>query len=160
MSKPIFTSQQEAFIDAFVSLLGPWGMPPTVARLYGYLLLCPDPVSLDQIAAALGMAKSSASVAARLLEKAKMVRRHSQRGSKRVLYSVSENATGLMKEQSAMIGSVGELLQENAPIVASGAAAERMRAMSRFYLSMQKLIEDVARELSAGLESGSGHSPD
>ena len=53
------------FIEDAARLLIPWGVPQTAARLYGYLLLCAEPVSLDRITADLEISKSSASVAAR-----------------------------------------------------------------------------------------------
>jgi len=68
----------------------PWGCLRPRRRLYGYLLLSAEPVSLDRITSDLEISKSSASVAARLLEQYTLARRHGERGSKRALYEVSE----------------------------------------------------------------------
>jgi hypothetical protein len=71
------------FIEDVARLLVLWGVPQTAARLYGYLLLKAEPVSLDCIAADREISKTSASVAARLLEQYTLVRRLGERGSKR-----------------------------------------------------------------------------
>src|SRR6266702_3529718 len=59
LSKKSLTADKRGFIDEFASLLAPWGMPQTAARLYGYLLLSAVPVSLDRIATDLQVSKSS-----------------------------------------------------------------------------------------------------
>ena len=41
---------RERFIDEVSRQLTPWGVPAAAARLYAYLLLSPEPASLDQIA--------------------------------------------------------------------------------------------------------------
>src|SRR5207244_11454935 len=79
------SAAERRFVDDIARLLVPWGVPQTAARLYGYLLLCPEPVSLDRIAADLEVSKSSASVAARLLEMYTLARRHGERGSRHLL---------------------------------------------------------------------------
>ena len=145
-SKESVSADQFRFVDDVASLLVPRGMPPIAARLYGYLLLSVAPVSLDRISADLEISKSSASVAARLLENHALVRRHGERGSKRVLYSVSDNYAGVLSEQSFLIGEMGLLLQNRAAAVASGATATRLKAMSRFYLSMREAMETAIRE--------------
>jgi DNA-binding transcriptional regulator GbsR (MarR family) len=44
-------SLQRRFIEDSARLLVPWGVPQTAARVYGYLLLLPEPVSLDRMTA-------------------------------------------------------------------------------------------------------------
>jgi hypothetical protein len=46
------TAAERHFVDDVARLLVPWGVPQTAARLYGYLLLSPKPVSLDRITVA------------------------------------------------------------------------------------------------------------
>src|ERR1700728_3056315 len=78
------------FIQGMAELLTPLGVPQTAARLYGYLLLCEEPVSLDRIVDDLEISKSTASVAAHLLEMYTLVRRSGQRGTRRVLFEPSD----------------------------------------------------------------------
>ncbi|MBP9034602.1 MAG: hypothetical protein KBG29_11955 [Pseudomonadales bacterium] len=154
MSKPSVSPEQGRFIDDVASLLVPWGMPQTMGRIYGYLLLSTIPLGLDRIAADLEISRSSASVAARLLEKHTLVRRHGERGSKRVLYTVSDNFAGLFSERGVMLGALGALLQGRAAVVASGAAATRLQVMSRFYLAMREAMEAAIREFDADVSAG------
>ena len=146
MQKQVLGPEQRRFIDEVASLLAPWGMPQTTARLYGYLLLGAAPASLDRIAAELEVGKSSVSVAARQLEKYMLVRRHGERGTKRVFYSVSENYAGLFAERSVLLGQLGRLLQGSAAKVATGATSRRLKLMSDFYLSMRDVMEGSIRK--------------
>ncbi len=130
-------------------LLMPWGVPQTAARLYGYLLLCPAPADLDQITADLEMSKSSASVAARLLEKYTLARRCGQRGSKRALYEASENFEGILSEQKRMLHAMADLLKSGARTAASGAAQRRLDVMAEFYQVIFEAMESALQKWSA-----------
>ena len=101
MSNKHLTGAERRFIEDAARLLVPWGVPQTAARLYGYLLLSAGPVSLDRITNDLEISKSSASVAARLLEQYTLTRRHGERGSKRALYAVSDNYEGMLTDRIA-----------------------------------------------------------
>lgn len=129
-----FNEQQRRFVEDVARLLVPWGVPLTAARLYGYLLLSSEPVSLDRMMADLEMSKSTASVAARLLEQYTLVRRRGERGSKRVLYEVSENYESMLLEQNRLIEAMAELLSKGSKITPSRATRDRLREMSDFYL--------------------------
>jgi hypothetical protein len=133
------------FIEDVAQLLVPWGVPQTAARLYGYLLLNPEPVTLDCITAELGISKSSASVAARLLEQYMLVRRLGVRGSKRALYEVSENYEGMLIAQNRLIEAMIELFRTGAGTVASGGASERLNDMAEFYLVMRDAMDKALR---------------
>lgn len=149
MSKVNFNAARAEFVDTYSALLVPRGMPRSLARLFSYLMLCPQPVSLDAICEDLQIAKSSASVAARLLESAKLVRRHSQPGTKRVLYSLPDTPAAMLTEHSQSLGQMGKLLQQSAEEVAEGEAVERMQSMAEFYLAMQQEMDRTIEELSA-----------
>lgn len=140
---------EHRFIEDVARLLVPWGVPQTAARLYGYLLLSAEPVSLDRITADLEMSKSSASVAARLLEQYTLARRHGERGSKRALYAVSENYEGMLTGQNRLLASLAELMQAGAGGVASGAAAARLEEMADFYLAIRQAMEATLRRWRA-----------
>src|SRR5882724_9782153 len=114
IGNPGLTGVERRFVEDVARLLTPWGVPQTAARLYGYLLLCAEPVSLDQISADLEVSKSSASVAARLLEMYTMARRHGQRGSRRLLYEASDNYEGMLSAQNRMLESGAALLRAGA----------------------------------------------
>ncbi|MEK1890655.1 MAG: hypothetical protein AAAB35_24450 [Phyllobacterium sp.] len=141
MSNKRMTTTEQRFIEDAARLLMPWGVPQTAARLYGYLLLCAEPVSLDHITADLEISKSSASVAARLLEAYMLARRHGERGSKRALYAVSDNYEGMLTEQNRLLDALANLLKNGAGTVASGATRHRLDEMAEFYLAIRQAME-------------------
>ncbi len=149
IKRRILRDDEQRFIQEIASLLAPRGLPPTAGRLYGYLLLSPAPVSLDQIAADLEMSKGGAWNAARMLERCGTARRYGQPGSKRALYGPPDDFTAPLSEQSALFGAIGTLLQTGAATVASDDVATRLKAMSQFYLSMRRTMDTTIAELNA-----------
>jgi hypothetical protein len=144
MSKQLGKSEQR-FIEDMARLLLPWGVPPVAARLYGYLLLCPRPVSLDQITADLGVSKSSASVAARLLQSYTLARRHREPGTKRALYAVADDYEAMIRQQNQLLEALAGQLDGGAGIVASREASARLKGMAEFYRVMRGAMEDAMR---------------
>lgn len=143
------TGAQRRFIEDAARLFGPWGVPQTAARLYGYLLLFPEPVSLDRMTAALEVSKSSASVAARLLEKYRLAFRRGERGSKRVLYQLSQNYDGMLTDQNRLLDSLAELLKSGAGTVASREAQNRLEEMAEFYSTIRQSMDTALRRWRA-----------
>lgn len=135
-------------MDDMTALITPWGMPPTMANLYAYLLLVAEPQDLDTVAAQLGMAKSSASVAARTLEHYGLARRHTERGSKRVRYSASDRFSGYILAQAALMGDMGRLIEARAAAVAEPGALRRLRYLGSFNRKMEAAIAGRVRELA------------
>jgi DNA-binding transcriptional regulator GbsR (MarR family) len=144
------TAAERRFIDGVARLLVPWGVPQTAARLYGYLLLLPEPVGLDRITADLAMSKSTASVAARLLEKYRLTLRHGEAGSKRVLYEVSQDYDGMLTEQNRLIDGLAGLLTGGARALASRAAQNRLREMAEFYATIGEAMDTALRRWRTG----------
>jgi DNA-binding transcriptional regulator GbsR (MarR family) len=136
---------ERRFTEDVAQLLVPWGVPQTAARLYGYLLLSAGPAGLDSITAHLGISKSSASVAARLLEQYMLVRRLGERGSKRVLYEVSENYEGIVTAQNRLMETMADLFRAGARSVAPASAGQRLEDMAEFYLMMREAMDAALR---------------
>lgn len=141
----VLDEAEHRFIDDMARLLVPWGVPQTAARVYGYLLLSPSPVSLDRISEGLQVGKSSASVAARLLEMYTLVRRHGVRGSRRVLYEASDNYEGMLTAQNRMLASGTELLHAGARSTRSAATRARLEEMAEFYEITLEAMESLLR---------------
>lgn len=133
------------FREDMARLLTPWGVPPVAARLYGYLLLCPRPVSLDEITEDLEISKSSASVAARLLESYTLARRHSEPGTKRALYAVADDYEAMIQQQNRLLDALSEQLSAGAGIAASKSVSVRLEDMADFYRVMRGAMEDAMR---------------
>jgi len=149
MSNKPLTGAKRRFIEDVARLLVPWGVPQTAARLYGYLLLSAEPVSLDRITTDLEISKSSASVAARLLEKYTLARRHGERGSKRALYAASDNYEGMLTEQNRLLDALAWLLTNGAGTAASGTARDRLEEMAEFYLAIRQAMETALKRWRA-----------
>jgi hypothetical protein len=143
------TDDQRIFIEEYAALLAPWGLPPASGRVCGYTLLQQKPVSLDQIAADLEMSKAGAWNAAKVLERCGHVRRYGEPGSKRAMYAASHNYASILAEHCAMWGDMGALLQNSASTVATGAAADRLQEMGRFFVALRARIEQAIGELKA-----------
>lgn len=143
------TRRKREFVDTLASILAPCNIPATAARLWGYLLLCEEPISLDQISADLDMSKSSACTAAQLLERLRSARRYTERGSNRVLYGPSDNYAGPLSEQSALMGALGKLLQDGGAKAASGPVLKRMRTKAKFFFAMRDALNQVVAEFEA-----------
>jgi DNA-binding transcriptional regulator GbsR (MarR family) len=140
---------RDRFIRGMAQLLVPLGVPQTAARLYGYLLLSEAPVSLDRIVADLEISKSTASVAAHLLEMYTLVRRSGQRGTRRVLFEASEDYTGMMNAQKRSMEQLAALIEEGAQSSASKKTRERLRTMAEFYLVNRNAMESAQKEWAA-----------
>lgn len=150
MSNKPPNKDERRFAEDVARLLLPWGVPPVAARLYGYLLLSPRPVSLDQIAADLTVSKSSASVAARLLESYTLARRHREAGTKRALYAVADDYEAMIHQQNRLLEALAAQLEIGAGIVTSKGVTARLEEMAEFYGVMRGALEDAMRRWKRG----------
>jgi predicted DNA-binding transcriptional regulator len=139
------SSGQSEFIDHLASLLIPWGMPNTTARLYGYLLLKNEPVTLDEMTRDLDISKSNACTAANSLEKQRNARRILERGSKRTLYVFGEDPGAPLHHQLDLLAKMSELISTQRPKVSTGAAAKRMAQLAKFQHDLRAAMESVIR---------------
>ena len=151
MSNKAASARESRFIEDIAGLLVPWGVPLAAARLYGHLLLCPEPASLDEITASLKISKSSASVAARLLESYTLARRHREPGTKRVLYAVADNYEAMIGQQNRLLDALAEQLGAGAEIVRSKDAGVRLKDMAEFYRLMREAMDDALGRWKRGL---------
>ena len=147
-----FTQRKREFVNSLASILTPCDIPVTAARLWGYLLLSEEPMSLDQISADLDMSKSSACTAAQLLERLRSAKRYTERGSNRVLYGPSNNYAGPLSEQSALMDALGKQLQDSGTKAASGPALKRMRTMAKVFFAMRDALNQVVADFEATKE--------
>jgi hypothetical protein len=139
----------ERFIQSYAKLLTAWGMPLTAARVFAYLMLQPGPVSLDQIAADMGISKAGAWGAARHLEQVHQIERFGEQGSKRALFAPVENFARSLLNYSRLLSKSGALMREGAAAAGGPEAAARMIERSEFYLAVHEAIESTMAELTA-----------
>lgn len=157
MSISELTGAQRQFVEELTALQVTWGMQPSTASIYAYLLICDEPVTLDAIAATLGMAKSSASVAARALEQFGLARRHTEAGSKRLRYGASDSYSGFLVSQARLLHDIGRLAERKSRDIAQGETLRRLRYLASFYRKMAAAIIGRVDELS---EEFLHHGPD
>ena len=107
-----------------------WSLPRTTGRVYGYLLLRPDPANLDEIAKDLEVAKSGASVATRQLVSFGMARTHRQRGSKRLGFDAIYDLKGVISARELQTRLFLERLREGAQVASSPVVRRKMTNMT------------------------------
>ncbi|MEO7248497.1 MAG: MarR family transcriptional regulator [Novosphingobium sp.] len=143
-NEPSFANET-TFIDEVASLLISVGMAPIEARINGLLFVSAKPLTLDRIAAALNISKSSASVAARVLERHGVVRRYTEGGSKRLRYGISERNFGFLFDQVAFLGSLGDLLRKRAMVSDGDEIAVRLENLGGFFERVSDALEAALR---------------
>lgn len=146
MQKPMLSPARHRFVDEVAALLRTRGLPQAAGRIYAYLLISDEPVSLDRIAQDLGMSKSGASTMGRLLEECGCARRHPVPGSKRVLYGPADHGGAQLAEQSRVMGQMAGLLRLAAGFSETGSTAGRLAAMADFHAAMQAAMDGVLGE--------------
>lgn len=130
-------------MEDLAALMAPWGWSRHVARIYAWLLLQKEPVSLDDIADCLGISKSNASVAARVLEQFDNARRHSEPGSKRIRYSVPGNQFGPFASRAELLGKLARLLESQDNDSRPAEVSARLHRMSDFHREMRDAMQTV-----------------
>lgn len=143
MSTCALSIEQVRFIDDLSALLMTWNMPAHAARVYGYLLLCNAPASLDDIARDLEMSRSNAFNAARVLEQSQNIRRSSERGSKRIFFEASDDPGAPLRRQTETLGRMSALIAASREAVADGEAGERLGRLAAFHADLKAAMETV-----------------
>lgn len=134
------TKPQHHFIEDLGHTMVSWGLSRTTGRAYAYMLLRDAPVSLDDIARELGVAKSGVSLAARQLVALGIVRGVGARGTRRVLYEALLNPEALLAARSVPTRHFLDRLHEGARVAPAGVARRRLEEMAGF-------IQDLTDEL-------------
>ena len=150
MSSSRLTPQQVRFINNLAELLGTWSLSTNAARLYGYLQIMNEPVSLDDIARDLEISRSHAHTAARMLEEHGNARGMATRGSKRILYVCGDDPGTPLQRQIAALGAMSKLIAITSVQVATGEAAERLHRLSDFHGRLQQAMQSVTSPSTIG----------
>jgi predicted transcriptional regulator len=146
---PQLPREQRGFIeDMGQNMLG-WGLPRNMGRIYGYLLLQAGPASLDEIAHAVGLAKSGVSLATRRLVQMGMVRGSGQRGSRRLLYEALPSVEAILAARAAQALDFVERLRQGARATASPGRRTQLEELAdtmRDYLDLTPRVMQQMRE--------------
>jgi predicted transcriptional regulator len=123
--------QQQRFIEDMGQLMVGWGLPRTTGRAYAYLLLRPEPATLDQIAADLGVAKSGASVATRQLVQFGMARTFGEGGgTRRLRYDALYDLDAIIAARTAQTLAFFDRLHEGARAAGTPSVKRKITAMT------------------------------
>lgn len=131
-----------------------WSLPRTTGRVYGYLLLRPDPATLDEIAKDLEVAKSGASVATRQLVSFGMARTHRQRGSKRLGFDAIYDLKGVIDAREVQLQLFLDRLKEGANVANSPVARRKMTAMTDAVDEVMVSLRGVATRSTSRRRAG------
>ena len=89
---------EENIIASFARVTQIYGIPASHGRLYAVLYVAGEPMSLAELADAIGAAKSTTSVALRRLERARFVRRQPRGSDRRDYYEAVTDPMQVMQE--------------------------------------------------------------
>ena len=121
---------QARFVEDMGEHMLGWGLPRTTGRVYAYLLLRTEPVSLDDITRDLGVAKSGASVATRQLVRFGLARGVAERGSRRLLFTGLRTVEAIFAARTAQSEDLVERLREGAKVASAHEAREGLNSMA------------------------------
>ena len=91
MAHPDLMAVNESTVAGLGRLAGFFGFNDVMARLYGTLLMNPEPLSLDDLAEKLDISKGSVSMNMRSLERWGMAQEHWMRGERKKYYTVESD---------------------------------------------------------------------
>jgi DNA-binding transcriptional regulator GbsR (MarR family) len=141
------------FIEDLGGFFASYGVGHALGRVFGYLLLQTEPVSLDTIAADLQMSKSAASTATRLLEQWGLARRRSERGSRRLRYEATTAIDRLFMARMAVIDGLLTTIEQGRQAARPGRAAERLAEMSQALQAFRAALQTALQQLAQGERS-------
>ena len=133
-------ADEKQFVENMGRLMVSWSLPRTTGRVYAYLLLRPEPATLDQIAKDLEVAKSGASVATRQLVSFGMARTYGEPGTRRLRCDAIYDLAGVLAAREASTRLFIDELRQ-------GGRAASSPAVRRKLGDMTDAMEDVVARL-------------
>jgi DNA-binding transcriptional regulator GbsR (MarR family) len=140
-------SEAQQFIEDLGQHMVGWGVSRTTGRVWAYLLLQSQPVSLQQITHELGVAKSGASVATRQLVGFGLARVIGQRGSKRLLYEALYDLASVLGARNAQTLDFLQRLRQAARLVPAGPQRDRLEDMASVLQDFVDAMPELVRQI-------------
>ena len=147
----VISRAQTAFIEDMGQLMAGWGIPRNTGRIYAFLLLQHEPASLDDIVAALGIAKSGASVGARQVAQFGLARAAGQSGSRRVLYEALYSIESIIDARSGPLRDLQSRLRQGARAAPAGQGRQKLQMMADWCEAFADEMPLLARRLGRRL---------
>lgn len=144
------------YIEEFGLLFEQFGLPRTAGRMLGWLLVCEPPhQTMDELAAALQVSKSSVSTTSRMLIQSELVEKVSFPGERKDYYRISEDAwVKAWSARNAQTILLRQLAERGLDLLATDSADRRARLQVMLDLykfleaELPKLIERWQKEQS------------
>lgn len=148
-------------VEQFVERMGLFfeddGHPRIAGRMFAFLLLSPEPCSLDNLAEQLQVSKASVSTNARLLEAWGAVERVARPGDRRDYYQTAEDIhVRMLERRLERIQSMRELVQDGRQAISGldSKVAERMRVYQVIHEHAAANIAEALRQLRSCMQQG------
>lgn len=140
----------EQFVERMGRLTEADGLPRIAGRLFGYLLLTPGELSIEELALALGVSRASVSNDARRLEQLGILERRSRPADRRDYYAVSPDVfRRSMEVRLERLREFHSLVDE-----ARAAAGEDPEIQRRLevWADSYRLLEDALKRLLPAIQ--------
>ncbi len=145
---------RDNFIQGMSRISHFWGFPKAMGSIFGAVYLSPQPVTLDDLVAQVGVTKGAVSTNIRSLERLGMVHKQIQVGDRKDYYVAETDfwkiVRGVLREREKnefdqALRTVGDslaLVEKAGPEEAelAGFYRERMGALQRFFDRLDKLV--------------------
>lgn len=137
------------YVEEFGLFFEQFGLPRTAGRIMAWLLICDPPhQTMDDLAEALQVSKSSVSTASRMLIASGLVDRVSLPGERKDFYRMSDNAwTNAWHGRIQQTQALRQLAQRGLDLLADEPEARRRRLMDMH--DMYKFLEQELPKLIA-----------
>ena len=145
MAKQSETTRERDFAEQMGVVGERIGMPPMVARVLGWLLICDPPQqSISELSAALGVSRASISIATRLLEAPGWIRRSPVPGARGYYFEIVPDAYVRMPA-AASFSLLRQTLEAGLALLPDSRSdrARRLREARDFYAYLEAEIPAV-----------------
>jgi DNA-binding transcriptional regulator GbsR (MarR family) len=154
---PAIADTHHHFVQGISRIAHFWGFPKAMGAAYAAVYLSPEPLSLDEIVAAVGVTKGGLSGHLRMLERLGVVQRESRPGDRKDYYTADTDFWGVVRrilrerekrEFDRALRSIDECVRRlDAAVVrtkedaaAIGFYKERLATMKRFFDGLDRIV--------------------
>lgn len=167
--EPTVDKARDNFIQGLSRISSFWGFPKGMGAIYGVIYLSPEPVGLDAIVDQAKITKGAVSTNVKKLERLGMIHKHLKVGDRKDYYTAEIDfwkiIKGILREreksefdlalksvaQSLDILKQGNIKKQEQPV--AGFYTDRMKAMQKFFDTLDKIVAVVLALDSIGPES-------
>ncbi len=148
---------RDKFIGAMSQISAFWGFPKAMGALYGAIYLSPQPITLDELVARVGVSKGTVSTNVRKLERLQMVHRQVKVGDRKDYYVAETNfwrvvRAILLQRQNRQFDQALQAVDESLQMVVKAPDndelarfyQERISRLQSFFRTLDKIVAAIA----------------